>query len=247
MDSFAKITHNAANVAKQLDLAASKQIPFATALALTRSAQRIQQNEKTVMRSRLDRPTPFTMNSLFVKSATKTRLEARVWFKDYAAKGSTAGQYLQPQVMGGQRRQKRFERALVARGYMKSSQYVVPAKSAPTDAYGNVPRSVYVKILSALGAFAQQGYLANATGSKRSKAKGNADKYFYANLDGTEGIWERVRSAFGTGAKPIFIFTESAPQYRARFPFFKIAETTHQAHYVEEFERALDYALKSAK
>lgn len=238
---------NTAAIAKAISDVADKQIPFATANALTAIAKRIKAGEIAVMKQRLDRPTPFTLNSLYIKAARKNKPEARVWFKDYASKGTPAGKYMQPSVIGGTRRNKRFEKALTARGILPDGQFALPASGAALDSYGNVSRGLYVKVLSGLKAFGQQGYDANATDSARSRRKGNAARYFVATIDGTSGIWERVKSAFGDGARPLFVFTDSAPHYRVRVPFFKIAENIVKANYEKEFTVALRQAIETAK
>ncbi|MBC2676904.1 hypothetical protein [Pseudomonas baltica] len=55
-----------------------RQIPFATALALTETAKLIKSSIEDEMRAVFDRPTPFTMNALRLIPATKQKLEARV-------------------------------------------------------------------------------------------------------------------------------------------------------------------------
>lgn len=244
-----QLTHstNLSAVQAALTKTEREQIPFATALALTKTAQLVKKGEISVMKRNLDRPTQFTLNSLFVKAATKATQQARVWFKDFAPKGTPAGDYLQPQVQGGKRRLKRHEKALIARGLMKSSQYALPAVGARLDQYGNMKRTQYVQILSQLKAFGEQGYQANATGSKRSKRKRTSGAYFVANINGDEGVWQRVQSAFGEGARPVLIFVDRDPSYRARFPFFKVAENITKANYEREFKSALDKAIKTAR
>ena len=222
-----------------------KQIPFANALALTKTAQRVKAGEINAMKRNLDRPTNFTLKSLYVKAATKATQEARVWFKDFAPKGTPAGNYLQPQVQGGQRRLKRHEKALIARGLMKSTQFAVPAAGAKMDQYGNMKRTQYVQLLSQLRAFGEQGYSANATGSKRSTRKRRSGAYFAATINGEQGVWQEVESAFGKGARPVLIFLDRDPSYRVRFPFFKIAENIVKANYEREFKSALDHAIKT--
>lgn len=241
------LTHstNISAVQAALKKTEREQIPFATALALTKTAQLVKKGEISVMKRNLDRPTQFTLNSLFVKPATKANQQARVWFKDFAPKGTPACDYLQPQVQGGQRRLKRHEKALIARGYMKSGQFAVPGSGAKMDQYGNMKRTQYVQILSQLRAFGEQGYQANATGSKRSKRKRASGAYFVANINGEDGVWQRVQSAFGDGARAVLIFTDRDPSYRVRFPFFKVAENIVKANYEREFKKAMDYAIKT--
>lgn len=234
-------------LSKALRLLGDKQLPFALALTATKLAQRVKAGELDVMRQRLDRPTPTTMNSLYVKVAKRNDPEARAFFKDAWTSGVPADTYLQQSVKGGRRPHKRFEKALIAKGLMKSSQFAIPAPSA-TNQYGNVSRGVMMKILSALGAAETSGgFQSNATGSKRSKRKGNVQRYFVGDVDGTQGIWERKKTAFGDGVKPVFIFADSEPKYRTIIPFFKIADNIVKANYMAEFTSALDFALATAR
>ncbi|SDI55871.1 hypothetical protein [Pseudomonas abietaniphila] len=234
-------------LSKGLRLLGDKQLPFALALTATKLAQRVKAGELDVMRQRLDRPTPTTMNSLYVKVAKKNNPEARAFFKDAWTSGVPADTYLQQAVKGGRRPHKRFEKALIAKGLMKSSQYAIPSPSAANQ-FGNVSRGVVLKILSALGAAeTSSGFQANASGSKRSKRKGNQQRYFAGVVDGESGIWERKKTAFGDGVKPVFIFSDREPNYRTIIPFYKIADNIVKANYMAEFTSALDFALATAK
>lgn len=224
-----------------------EQMPFARVLAATRTAQRVKAGMLKVMRGRLDRPTSTTMNSLFIRPATKAKPEARVWFKDSWTTGIPADRYLQQAVHGGLRRHKRFEEALIAAGLMRRGQYAVPA-SDMLNAYGNAPRGLITKVLSGLGAAEQRrGYQANATSSRRSRRKGNAQRYFVAEIEGTQGIWERRSTAWGDAVRPVFVFTNGAPGYRVIFPFHTIAENIVKAHYGNELRDALAEAVRTAR
>lgn len=223
-----------------------KHLPFVAALTATRLAQRVKKGTITVMRKRLDRPTPTTLNSLFVKMATKQRA-AEVYFKDSWASGVPADTYLQQAVSGGMRPHKRFEKSLIARGIMRSGQYAVPT-TAFMNQYGNVSRGTMLKILSGLGAAeSARGYQANASGSARSRRKGNAHRFFSGEVDGTQGVWERKSMGMGDAVRLVFIFADSAPRYRTIFPFFKIAENIVKANREEVFAGAWADAMAGAR
>jgi len=223
-----------------------RQIPFVMARTATLLAQRVKKGTITVMQKRLDRPTPTTLNSLFVKMATKTRA-AEVYFKDSWASGIPADTYLQQAVSGGLRPHKRFEKSLIARGIMRSGQYAVPT-TAFMNQYGNVSRGTILKILSGLGAAeSSRGYQANATGSARSRRKGNAHRFFSGEVDGTQGVWERKSMGMGDALRPVFIFSDSAPRYRTIFPFFKIGQNIVNANYQADAATAWAEAMASAR
>lgn len=73
-----------------------KQIPFATAQALSSVARQIKQAETTAIKRTFDNPTPFTANSVRSQGARKDNLVARLFIMDKAA------EYLEPFEMGGQ-------------------------------------------------------------------------------------------------------------------------------------------------
>ncbi|WP_154845500.1 hypothetical protein [Pseudomonas fluorescens] len=238
---------NIEELSKALRTVGEKQLPFAFALMATRLAVLVKKGELSVLKARIDRPTTTTLNSLYVKPAKKGKPEARTFFKDAWTSGVPADTYLQQAVKGGRRPHKRFEKALIAKGIMKPGQFALPAASA-LNQFGNVPRGTIMKILSGLGAAETvSGVQANATGSKRSKRKGNAQKYFAGEVDGTQGVWERKKTAWGDAVRPVFIFSDGEPGYRVILPFFKIADNIVKANRVREFQSAMDTALATKR
>ena len=226
-----------------------RQWAFASALALTRVGQRVKAGEVETMRTSFDRPTPYTLNSLRLQPANRAKLEARVWFRDFSGKGTAAADYLLPQVHGGPRKEKRFERRLQHVGLLPGGRSLVPASGAPLDSYGNVQRGVYSRVLSQLQA--QADHLQNQTA--RSRARGSrrrtrGGRFFYGNPGGQgRGIWERFGFAFGTAVKPVFLEHRGAPTYRSRFAFFVVAERIAEATYEAEFDKAAAETLRTAR
>jgi hypothetical protein len=219
-----------------------KQLPFTLMKTANRLAERIKAGTIKVMKDRLDRPTPTTLNSLFIRNATKSK-PAVVWFKDSWTSGIPADTYLQQAVSGGIRPHKRFEMALIARGIMHASEYAVPTTPFMNQ-YGNVSRGTMTKILSGLGAAeTRSGYQANASGSTRSKRKGNAHRFFSGEVDGTRAVWERK----GDEVRPVFVFSALAPHYRTIFPFFKIANNIAKANYSADFAASFAEAMATAR
>jgi len=244
-----RIDTNAKDIAKQLDRIVTKQIPFAQSLIANRMAQKVKSNELSVMKSRLDRPTPFTLNSLRLKPGNKQKPEAKVFFKDFGI-GQIDWHYLNPQVGGGDRKQKRSEKMFLRAGLIKSNQFLVPASSAKRDQFGNMQRGQLMQVLSALKLHYLSGYTANASGSKRSnrtQAKSGANRYFFGTINGETGVWQRERSGFGDAVRAIMIVKEGSPKYRIRFPFFAVAENTVSAHYARVAADAIEEVLKTAR
>lgn len=234
-----------------LDGVVKDQVPFATAKALTGTAQLVKKALITEMSSAFDRPTPYTLRSLFLSPAKKTKLEARVWLKDDAGKGTPATKYLLPQIEGGGRRHKRFERALAAVGLLPQGMYVVPGEAAKMDAYGNMARGQVVQILSALkAAETYAGHSANRT-ARSAKRKGRKlAEYFVGNPGGGDGkptgVWQRFGFAYGSAVKPVAIFTRQ-PQYRVRYKFYDIAEHVVTTEFESQFNAAVATAMATAR
>ncbi|ACO74649.1 hypothetical protein LHK_01664 [Laribacter hongkongensis HLHK9] len=229
-----------------LDLASQtpKQANYATAVALTRTAQLIRTGARQVMQGRFDRPTPYTLNSIYVRGATRSNLTALVNIKDESYKSAPASRWLRAEIDGGERHQKRSEKLISRLGL---GNFMTPA-DAPKDGFGNVNRGFIVKMLSGMKAMGEQGYMANRTKGKRSQRKARNFDIFAGNPDGMgPGIWQRVALGHGTGLKPLMWLHDSAPQYRAVFPFEKIAENIYRARFSTQLERAIAKALATAR
>jgi len=197
---------------------AAKQVPFATAFALTNAMKDAREAERDTMRSVFDRPTNFTLNALQVRPATKRDLRAELGFKE--GFGSIAAwKYLGPQVAGGPRKAKRFELALRAKGILRSSEYCVPGRGAQLDGSGNMNRGQIVRILSALGA-ASDAAQNTVRRPKRSTRKRNLDYFVLRGTRAPDGIYLRE----GRAAVPILIFVRGM-SYKKRFPYYEKAKT----------------------
>jgi hypothetical protein len=232
---------------------APDQVRFATALALTRTAQDVKKAEEDEMRDIFDRPTQYTMSSIFMKSATKANLQAEVWLKDFAGKATAAAEFLMPQIVGGTRRIKRFERAMQSVGAMPDGYRIVPGSAAKLDANGNLDRGQIVQILSYFKAFPEAGYKANMTDKRRQQlAKGSKARQGFVYFVGRPGdrlplgVWQRVRFAGGSAIKPVMIFVPHAT-YEAIFNFEYVGKITMDRKFNQHFEQAFEFAKKSAR
>lgn len=249
------IKSNFPDVAKKLD-ALGKQSRFAAAVALTGTAQDVRAAEIDEMRKVFDRPTRFTLNSLFLKPATKDNLQATVFVKD----SDRPNHYLLPEIDGGLRPQKRFEELLRQRGMLGPDERTVPGAGAKIDSFGNMSRAQIIQILSQLQAFNLAGASQNATNSKRSKAKRSTVGYFYARHGESRqgaGSWrngDKVQHlATGIYAKtsdgkiiPVLIFVRRAA-YRQRLRFYDVANRVIALKFEARFAVAYANALRTAK
>lgn len=244
------ITTNFPDYARRID-ELGRQATFAAAVALTRTAKDAQAAIRDEMVQVFDRPTRYTLNSLYVKSATKSSLESRVWLKNDTFKGTPADRYLKPQSDGGGRSQKSMEKALQAGGLMPVGHFAVPAAGAQLDVNGNVKRSQIVQILSQLKVQRGGGYDARATNSaasRRSVARQGVT--YFALPRATRGLKPGIylKRKFGHGAaiRPVFIFVPDA-QYQKRLKFFEVGEAVGLQQFPEHFNAALQQALATAR
>ncbi len=243
---------------------AEKQVPYATSVALNKTAQAVREALRKKMPEVFDRPTPYTQRSLWIRRATKQELSAEVALKDFAGKGIAASRYLWPQVHGGQRSQKRFEKSLSQVG---PDGYYIPAGGAEYDAYGNISRGQIVRMMSFVEAFGEQGYRANATAVSRARrAKNRTGQDGYKRINGVvyfvsrgkgsmsgnreqhlpAGVWQKS-GTHGVDVKPVLIATKKTPTYTPRLPFYETAEQVHGEVFANEYEQAFTAALRTAR
>lgn len=255
------VRSNIKELSKKLSALAYKQLPFATSRAINDTVQDCRKGFGDATRKAFDNPVARTTNALRYKNSTKRNLTAKVWINDDPGKGIAPARYLSAEIMGGTRHQKRFEKALQMRGLMKSGSFAMPGDSVPRDANGNVPGSFYVRILSYLGAFGEQGYRANMTdktrrriaGMKRSprgfKSIGGA-VYFVSNggrrtAHLAPGIYKKS-GIHGSNIEPIFLFVNQAA-YKARLNFGGIIQKTVADNFPAHLKTRLDQAIATAK
>jgi hypothetical protein len=209
------------------------------------------------MRDSLDRPTPFTLNSLTVaKRATVADLSAVVDFKQVGGGGRPASSYLRWQVEGGQRRLKGFELALRSIGVLPGGYFVTPGQGAKMDEYGNISRGQIVAILSYFRAFQEQGkgFKLNSTAASRARlARGTRTRLGYRYFAGRPGgrgqlgIYQDVRIAPGVRELlPVFIFVQWA-RYEPRLDIKLAAELAVKREAAPIFQAALAQALRTAR
>ena len=98
-----------------------KQIPFATAQAMTKVVRQIEVAQKTAFERHLESPTPFTVKSVGSVAARKNNLTAKVFVRD------TAAGYLEPFELGGE--------------HKLSGSSLLNPKNIKLNKYGNLPRN----------------------------------------------------------------------------------------------------------
>jgi hypothetical protein len=188
---------------------------------------------------------PFTQNAIRFKLATQAKPVVDIWLSYDGAKGTAPEKYLAAHLTGGGRRHKRFERALISANLMPADMFAVPTSAAPLDAYGNVPGSFIVRMLSDLRAFGEQGYRANRRGKRTGARKSN---YFFKAPGNAKtahlrpGIYWHIPSG---AVVPLFVYTRT-PQYTKRYPFYELGQRVYDRYKDRVIARHLKAALASS-
>lgn len=129
-----------------------KQIPFATAQALTSTARKIQAAEKVALSRKLDNPTPFTVNAVGSAGARRDNLMAKVFVRDIAAS------YLEPFEIGGD--------------HKLNSQALLNPKNIKLNKYGNLTRNKMSQLKAKPDVFIGEIDGVNGVWQRRKATKG---------------------------------------------------------------------------
>jgi len=227
---------------------ARKQVPFATALALTRTAKAVEAALQDTMRSVFDRPTPYITRGTFVVPATRKTLAATIGMVDKTKGSNNASPalYVREQFAGGSRGAKPFEKALQSMGALPDNMRAIPGAGIKTDRYGNVNRKDLAEIFGALkrqiGVFSGRG--------KRQALVG----YFVVRPGDPDprtqhlspGVWRRINRGRDSTATPVFVFVAGA-NYSPRINLPAIAAKTIRREFDGNFADALARAIRTAR
>lgn len=236
------VADNIKDITRDLEDFARRQVPFATARALTETAKGVQAALQKEIKSVFDRPTPWIQRSPVVERATKASLTATVGIRDKGERASPA-KYLKEHFTGGARGNKPMEVAMRAMGILAPGWLAVPSDDGvKKDAFGNVSPATVKRILREL-----QG------GGKRQDRRA-AYRLFIVRPGQSSrrashlapGVWSVVRAGDQSVMKPVFLFVARAT-YRKVIDLPSIAEKVVASDFERNFKAALDGALRTAR
>ncbi len=248
-----RVKDNLGQLGQQMLRDAQKAQTAASRDAVNHMANAIGKAEREEIVRVFDNPTPWIRDAIAVIRANGQRSGALVKVKDEPNKGIPGAFILAAEIEGGNRKQKRFEKALQRMGLMKPGWVAVPTSNAPRDSYGNVPGSYYVTILSyfgALGAFGsnmtekRKARMAKGTGA-RAKVQRRGLVYFASDgKDFRPGIYSRTDfGGLGQGIKALFLFVRQAT-YKKRFDFDRVASQTYESRWPDIFGGEIRKAMQ---
>lgn len=242
-----------------------KEASRALETAIDKTAYDVRDGIKAEMPRVFDRPTSFTLNSLKVTRTRNHNMLASVWFKE---PDRMEDHYLVPQVEGGERKLKGFERALYRNKF-------VPGAGVKLNKFGNISPGLLRQILGVLGrAELTGGYQANITAKSAMRNRADRD-YVFLPVGSSRGklppgVYQRVAqrgSGFGgrakrklgkpgtyqkgarrrrmfsvvraRGLRPILIIGRQHGQVKPRLRFYEIAHNVNRKVMTQHFLRDL--------
>lgn len=238
-----KIEHDIDELRARLNRIEPKKWGKAIKYASKETAFYVRNKVRKEMPNYIDRPTRYTLNSIYVNMGSEKN-EAIVQWRQSASSNS-GGRYLRPIAHGENRHQKGFEKFLQFQGFMPRGYVAIPTKDAPVDAYGNIP-SVYIRRL-------MRTLYRNPDGLK---GKGRTTLFVVPSWSKGKGlmpgIYERTQTAFkgngfnGTAVRRLFTFLPQA-KYRKSFPFYMIAQQAAKDKFPSKLEEAIKKTLDGEK
>lgn len=223
----------------------AKQIPFATARALTVTAHAVNAEMQAEMQTKIEGgPTAFTLRSLRVKAATKTTLAAEVFVREDS--GGASRPYVK--TLGhlynaGARRWKKIEGLLKGRGLMPEGYQIVPGEAAPLNQSGNIRKADYDELLGILSSRLRNLQVFRTFGRGKNKEQ-KAFGFFVIPVGHPRllpGVYRRITTGKTSLILPWLIFVRPG-HYRQMFNL----ERSANRFVDEKFNAAFDAALKQA-
>lgn len=242
-------------VKKTLERLSGAQARVAFAGALNDAAFQVRRVMRSEIQSAFDRPTPYVMNSVYVRQATPENLGVTIEPTYFGGKGIDPQRILQAQSFGGTRRDKRTEIALRRIGVLPAGyQTAIPRVPYPgsDDGRGNLRGAFLVQLISYFQAFGEQGYRANMTKRRRAAVhKGTAKlpgrRYLVSfgrlRSGPTKHLAPGIWAASGTHSvdlRPVLMFVR-AGVYRPRLRMEDVAARSGIDEYLQ---RRLRYRIR---
>lgn len=232
---------------KQLDavfeqlLSMPRLIEKAVVGAITDTVHDIHTRQIKEMEMVFDAPTPWLKKGLVKalpygrdrgqfggKRLGQTIGNSGVYFEEFST-GRSPNDVVRPHVYGGTRKKKANEKRLASIGaFTSNDQFAVMGLAQPRNQYGNIPGSVYSRMLADLGAIRTAQPL-----TKEGKAK--AAKFFVMkNESGQEYIAERI----GDDLRTVLVFVDKV-NYKKRYNFHEVANQQFEVSMPRHLDRIL--------
>lgn len=246
-----RIEFDTTKLEEALTEAQRSKYPRVQQIVLEKLAYETRDAERAKMQTVFDRPTPYALNSLYIKrTISGPKIEATIGLKNERNTAAIPQNwFLYPQVEGGARRLKRHEKLLRAAGILPAGWYCAPGKGAKKDAYGNQTGGEILRVLSFLQTLPLAGRAKrrqNMSAKNVARLAARSQDYFvlspgdYSRRSGgvvEPGVWKRN----GPNAAPsLVIGFIKPPTYRKALPFYEVAERTVRLKFDEKAAAAIE-------
>ncbi len=201
-----------------LDDLRRRQIPYATALALTRTAQAAQSEIRGKLPERFTIRSPFTERGVRIQAATKIRPEAVVYWK--GPENSRFGLSLARQEVGGAKRP--YSRAIKQSAKVHGRAYVALPRDVKRGAKGIIPRS-------------------QRPGEVLKR------KRVFVKEEPGRGAVIMQRGAKGAAPRVLYYLDPRPARIKPRFGFRKTAEEVARRVFKREFGKAFAQAIATRR
>lgn len=219
MDIRVTIDTSQLNQAKLFLAGIQNQLPYATSVALNKTAFDIQQALKAETQRSFTNPTAYTKNAFRYTKSSKTNLEASVF-------ADPSRRYFPTEIFGGTRLTKKYE------GYIRGlAQGNLPqGKLLPTsrilNAAGNPKKAIFSTIASKLSTTDQGGFFIGTPKGGNRPA----------------GVYRRSR-----GQLYAYFTVIDEPRYQPLFPMERVGNQTANRVFTSHLSQAIDRALASSR
>jgi hypothetical protein len=207
--------------------------------AMTETVNEVHAAQLQEMKLSFNNPTPWLQKGL-IKSLPygkdrqsggirmgQTLAQSGTYFEEFPV-GRSPNDIIRPHVKGGPRGLKANEKRM--RNFTQGAgPYAVMGYSYPKNTYGNIPGSVYSRMLADLGTI--------PTAIPRSKEGRPKDAKFFVMKqdDGQEYIAERV----GKNLRTVLVFTKKTPKYKVRYNYYEVGKAQVKYFLPRHFDRIL--------
>lgn len=212
-----------------------RQLPFATAAALTDAARAAQSAVTAELPEIFDRPIPFTMKAIGMSPAHKADLTAEVFVK------RTQAEYLYREEVGG-------TRTGAENTHSPSTALILPSK-IKLNAYGNLPFGALKRLVAEADEKREQTAKQLRRKKKTDAARPNRDKgiFYMAGKSpwgaGPGGFFKRLP---GHKLQRLLSFEPSAT-YKPRFGFRARVQVAATQAFATSFAKRLREAIATAR
>jgi len=191
------------------------------------------------MKLSFDRPTPWLQKGLIKalpygrdaqfggKRLGQSLAKSGTYFEEFPV-GRSPNDVVRPHVYGGKRPYKASEQRLKGIGAIKGDKISVMSYSAPRNGNGNIPGSVYSRMLADLGTI--------PTAKAAKKREGKSAKFFVVRReDGLEFIAERI----GNDIRPVLMFFDWKAGYKKIYNYEGVGKQQLAYSLPRHFDRIL--------